>query len=159
MRHSLARMLIIVALGIARAVYAGEAAPAAADAALEDRVMALATELRCLVCQNQTLADSHAPLAIDLRDQIREKLRQGESERDIVKYKVARYGDFVLYHPPSKATTVLLWSGPALLLLAGLVTLFFRLARRRTEVGSELSAEEHARAAALLGGDGSGERL
>ena len=144
----------LLMLALSRPAWAGEAAPAAADPVLEDRVMALATELRCLVCQNQTLADSHAPLAVDLRNQIREKMQQGESETDIVNYMVARYGDFVLYRPPFKATTVLLWAGPILLMIAGLATLFFRLARRRAEAKMELSDEEHARAAALLGGDG-----
>ena len=139
-------------------VRAGEAAPAAADPALEERMMALATELRCLVCQNQTLADSQAPLAVDLRNQIREKMQQGESERDIVGYLVARYGDFVLYRPPFKATTLLLWAGPILLVIAGLATLFFRLARRRTEPKTDLTDAELARAAALLEGNGDGER-
>src|SRR5262245_32546410 len=106
---------------------AREAAPAAADPALEARVTALASELRCLVCQNETIADSHADLAVDLRDQIREKMRQGQSNDQIVAFMVDRYGDFVLYRPPLKASTVLLWFGPLLLALAGIVTLFYRL--------------------------------
>ena len=137
---------------------AGKAMPSAADPALEDKVTAVASELRCLVCQNQTLADSNAPLAVDLRNQIREKMQQGASERDIVDYMVSRYGDFVLYRPPFKATTVLLWAGPALLMIAGLAALFFRLARRRAEPKTELSKEERARAAALFKGNGDGER-
>jgi len=148
----------MLALALAPAAFAGEAKPVAADPALEERVTALATELRCLVCQNQTLADSNAPLAVDLRNQIREKMQQGASERDIVDYMVARYGDFVLYRPPFKATTVLLWAGPILLMIAGLATLYFRLARRRAEPKAELSDEERARAAALLGRNGDGER-
>ena len=139
-------------LACGRIAWAGEAAPAAADPALEARVMAGASELRCLVCQNQTLADSHAPLAVDLRNQIREKMQQGASEHDIVDYMVARYGDFVLYRPPFKATTVLLWAGPMLLMLAGLAALFFRLARRRGESQSELSDEQRTRAQAMLAG-------
>jgi cytochrome c-type biogenesis protein CcmH len=141
-------------LSLAHSAWAGEAKPAAADPVLEERVTTLASELRCLVCQNQTLADSNAPLAVDLRNQIRERMRQGASERDIVDYMVSRYGDFVLYRPPFKATTVLLWAGPILLMIAGLATLFFRLARRRAEPKAELSDEERARAAALLKGDG-----
>ncbi len=144
-----ARTLLLVALGLAHGAFAGEAAPAAADPALEDRVTAMATELRCLVCQNQTLADSNAPLAVDLRNQIREKMRQGASERDIVDFMVARYGDFVLYRPPFKASTLLLWLGPLLLLAAGLFTLFFNLTRRRAPE-NELGEAEHARAAKLL---------
>mgnify|MGYP001347414855 CR=1 FL=1 len=132
---------------LAHAACGGEAA---ADQALEARVTAVASELRCLVCQNQTLADSSAPLAVDLRDQIREQMRQGASERDIVDYMVARYGDFVRYRPPFKATTVLLWAGPALLMIVGLAALFFRLARRRREPQTELSDKQRSRAQALL---------
>ena len=122
----------ILLAALVHTAWGGEAKPVAADPALEERVTALATELRCLVCQNQTLADSNAPLAVDLRNQIREKMQQGASERDIVDYMVARYGDFVLYRPPFKATTVLLWAGPVLLMIAGLAALFFRLARSIT---------------------------
>lgn len=138
---------------------AGEAQPAAADPALEERVTALATELRCLVCQNQTLADSNAPLAVDLRNQIRERMREGASERDIIGFMVERYGDFVLYRPPWKATTLLLWIGPILLMVGGLAALYYRLARRRREMAKpELSGEERARAAALLAGDPGAEK-
>ena len=154
-RHGGWCLLLLLLLAFARGAYAGEAKPAAADPALEERVTAVATELRCLVCQNQTLADSNAPLAVDLRNQIRERMRAGASERDIIDFMVARYGDFVLYRPPFKAATVLLWAGPILLMLAGLAVLFFRLSRRRAEPGPELSDEERARAAALLDG---GER-
>ncbi|HEV2431235.1 MAG TPA: cytochrome c-type biogenesis protein, partial [Burkholderiales bacterium] len=79
---------------------------------MDQRVSALANELRCLVCQNQTLADSNAPLAVDLRNQIREQLAAGKSEQEVTDFMVARYGDFVLYRPPLKATTVALWVGP-----------------------------------------------
>ncbi len=92
-----------------------------ADAALEQRYQALIRETRCLVCQNQTIADSNAPLASDLRRQIRQQLADGASDADIVNYLVTRYGDFVLYRPPMKPTTWLLWSGPALLVLIGLL--------------------------------------
>ena len=139
--------------------HAGEAKPAAENPALEARVNALANELRCLVCQNQTLADSNAPLAVDLRNQIRERLQQGASERDIIGFMVERYGDFVLYRPPFKATTLLLWAGPMLLVIAGLAALYYRLARRRREVGKpELSGAERARAAALLSGTADAEK-
>ena len=112
------------------AAWAGEAAPAAADPQLEARVMHLASELRCLVCQNQSLADSHADLAVDLKNQVREKMRQGMSDREIVDYMVARYGDFVLYRPPVKGSTLMLWFGPFLLLVAGLAALVYRLRLR-----------------------------
>lgn len=132
------------------ASWAKEAAPAAADPRLEQRMMAIAAELRCLVCQNQSIAESDADLAKDLRDQIREKLQQGQSERDIIDYLIARYGDFVLLRPPFKPTTLLLWFGPVLLLVAGLIALFRRLARERAAGEIELSEAEHARAALLL---------
>lgn len=138
---------------------AGEARPAAEDPALEARVNALANELRCLVCQNQTLADSNAPLAVDLKNQIRERMREGASEGDIIGFMVERYGDFVLYRPPFKSTTLLLWAGPMLLMIAGLAGLYYRLARRRREVGKpELSGAERTRAAALLSGEADTEK-
>ena len=90
---------------------------------LDARTMALAEELRCLVCQNQSLADSHAPLALDLRQQIHQQLAQGRSEQQVVEFMVQRYGDFVLYEPPLNAGTALLWFGPLLLLAAGLAAL------------------------------------
>jgi len=119
------------------------------DPVLEKRVRELSSELRCLVCQNQTLADSNAPLAVDLRNQVREQLKSGKSERDVVDFLVARYGDFVLYRPPLQANTVLLWLGPFLLLAAGLALLVWRLRRRRVPE-PELSEADRARAARLL---------
>jgi cytochrome c-type biogenesis protein CcmH len=136
---------------------ASEAQPAAADVALEKRVTALSAELRCLVCQNQTIADSNAPLAVDLRNQVREKLASGMSEGDIIDFMVARYGDFVLYRPPVKAATVLLWFGPPLLLLVGLWLFARTVLRRRAAAASPLSADEQARARALLA-DNKGDR-
>lgn len=112
-------------------VGAGEAVPAVPDPALEARVMVIAAELRCLVCQNQTLADSQAPLAVDLRRQIGEMLARGQSPAQINDYMSVRYGDFVHYRPPFKLATALLWLGPALLLAAGLAALFMNLRRRR----------------------------
>ena len=119
------------------------------DAGLEQRVRDVALELRCLVCQNQTLADSNAELAVDLRNVIREQLAQGASERDVRAFMVARYGDFVLYRPPLKASTVALWAGPFVLLAAGLVLLVRRL-RRRPPEAQALTDAERARAAELL---------
>ena len=133
--------------------FAKEAAPAAADPALEQRVMTLSAELRCLVCQNQTIADSNAPLAEDLRNQVREKMRQGISDSQIIDFMVARYGDFVLYRPPLKLTTVLLWFGPLLLLAAGFVVLLRRVLRRRPAPDLEMTAAEQKRARTLLAGN------
>jgi cytochrome c-type biogenesis protein CcmH len=122
---------------------------AAEDPALDKRVAGLAHELRCLVCQNQTLADSNAPLAVDLRNQIREQLKGGASERDVIDFMVARYGDFVLYRPPLKASTLALWIGPFVLLALGALLLVRRLVRRRAPE-PQLSEAERARAAKLL---------
>jgi cytochrome c-type biogenesis protein CcmH len=125
-------MLAAIAFMIGWAVapaHAKEAVPAAADPALEARVQRIAAELRCLVCQNQTIADSNADLANDLRRQVREMLVKGASDREILDYMTARYGDFVLYRPPVKSTTVLLWAGPLVLLVAGLITLALVLRR------------------------------
>jgi cytochrome c-type biogenesis protein CcmH len=119
------------------------------DPVLEKRVMALAAELRCLVCQNQTLADSHADLALDLRRSIREQMERGASDREIVAFMTARYGDFILYRPPLKASTLLLWFGPFLLLAIGAAVLVRRI-RRRPGASAVLSEAERARAARLL---------
>lgn len=125
------------------------AAMAQSDPAMDKRVAALAVELRCLVCQNQTLADSNAPLAVDLRNQIREQFKQGASEQDVIDFMVARYGDFVLYKPPFKASTLALWLGPFVLLALGVWALLRQIARRRVPA-PELSAAERDRAARLL---------
>ncbi len=108
------------------------------DAAVEARLKALAEELRCLVCQNQTIADSNASLALDLRNEIREQIAQGKSDDDIRAYMVARYGDFVLYRPPLKSTTLLLWLGPFALLAVG-AGVFAVTVRRRKKGSAETS--------------------
>jgi cytochrome c-type biogenesis protein CcmH len=115
---------------------AREAAPATADPVLEARVMRLASELRCLVCQNETIAASHADLAVDLRNQVRDMLRQGRSDAEVMQYMTDRYGDFVLYRPPVKPTTWVLWYGPAALLVGGIAALALVL-RRRSRMGAD----------------------
>ena len=124
------------------------------DPALEKRAMALSGHLRCLVCQNQTIADSNAELAVDLKNQVRDKLRQGQSEQEILDYMVNRYGEFVLFSPLVKSTTWLLWFGPLLLFVAGFYVLAVNLRQRRRlmQQAPILNKEEHARAAALLSG-------
>jgi cytochrome c-type biogenesis protein CcmH len=135
-------LALALALGLlASAANAGEAAPASADPVLEARVMALSSELRCLVCQNETIAASHADLAVDLRNQVREMLKRGASDREVMDYMTARYGDFVLYRPPLKSTTALLWFGPALLLVGGLGTLWWVLRRRSRLAPDRFEAE------------------
>lgn len=131
------RLIAWLLVGAAFSAMAKDAPEAAAEPELEKRMMAVAVELRCLVCQNQTIADSNAGLAVDLRNQTREMLRAGKSEREILDYMTARYGDFVLYRPPVKSTTALLWFGPPLLLGGGLLTLWLVLRRR-----SRLSADQ-----------------
>ena len=121
----------------------------AQDVDLERRAQALEKELRCLVCQNQTLAESNAPLAVDLRNQVRAQIAQGKSDREVIDWLVARYGDFVLYRPPLKATTLLLWGGPFLFLIGGFV-LLVRFLRRRRVPEPQLSAADRSRAAKLL---------
>lgn len=121
----------------------------AQDPAIEKRVQSLAQELRCLVCQNQTIADSNAPLAVDLRNQIREQAAAGKTDKDIIDFMVARYGDFVLYRPPFKATTLLLWVGPFLFLVGGLFFLV-RFLRARRVPEPQLSDADRQRAAKLL---------
>jgi cytochrome c-type biogenesis protein CcmH len=128
-------LLLSLAL-LAAPAWAKEAEPMAANPALEARMMVVATELRCLVCQNQTIADSHADLAVDLRQEIREMLQKGMNEDQIRAYMTDRYGDFVLYKPPFKASTALLWTGPAALLAGALAALYLVL-RRRQNMGDD----------------------
>lgn len=137
------------------ALHAEQAQPLAESPAIEARVQHLGEELRCLVCQNQNIADSHADLAIDLKKQLREQIAAGRTDDEIKAYMVERYGDFVLYRPPLKATTVLLWAGPFLLLLAVIVVLFRKLRARAAlaAAANTLSADEHERARALLAGE------
>jgi cytochrome c-type biogenesis protein CcmH len=127
---------LLSALVWSPALQAADAPAAAANPAQEARMMAVAAELRCLVCQNQSIADSHAGLAVDLRQQIREMLAKGQSEREILDYMTERYGDFVRYRPPLNAATALLWGGPALLMAGALGGLFVVL-RRRQRLGAD----------------------
>ncbi|MEP6741348.1 MAG: cytochrome c-type biogenesis protein [bacterium] len=130
---------------------AKEAQPSAADPVLEARVMKLSRELRCLVCQNETLADSRADLAEDLRNQIREQMKAGKTDKEIIAFLTDRYGKFVLYRPPVDPTTYLLWFGPFVLLFAGLLLLFRYIKQRRALIAeAPLSAEERRTAEALL---------
>jgi cytochrome c-type biogenesis protein CcmH len=142
--------LAVLALAAAGFVQAAEAPPAAADPVVEQRLTDLAKELRCLVCQNQSLADSNAELAVDLRNQVREQIMAGRSDAQIRGWLTERYGDFVLYRPPVKAGTLLLWIGPFLLLAGGLAALIVTLRRRAMRTAAPLSEEERAHAEALL---------
>jgi cytochrome c-type biogenesis protein CcmH len=144
--------LLIVLLAVASlAAHAKEAAPLAADEATEQRLVAISSELRCLVCQNESLSGSHAELANDLRREIRTLIRDGKSDSQIMDFMVSRYGDFVRYRPPLKASTWLLWFGPALLLVGGIATLFIYLRRRNRAIDeTPLSADQLQRVGRLL---------
>ena len=145
------RAALLLALVMSGALLAKDAAPLAEDEAVEQRLNVIAEELRCLVCQNETIAASHADLAVDLRKQIRQKLQQGQSQEQILDFMVQRYGDFVLYRPPVKSSTWLLWGGPFLLLGAALVGLILNIRRRRSPADVPLHSDEAERVRRLLG--------
>ncbi len=131
--------------------YAGEARDMADDPVLEKRMVGLAENLRCLVCQNESLASSRSDLAKDLRQEVRDQMKKGMTDQEIIDYLVSRYGDFVLFDPPMKSYTLLLWYGPFALLLIGLVGLIWQMRKRKTQIPeASLSAEDAQRAAALL---------
>ena len=154
MRGALALLLLMAALCSATAALGAEAVPTAQDPVAQSRAVKLSEQLRCLVCQNQTIAESNADLALDLRQQIREQIAAGKNDAEIIQYMVNRYGDFVLYKPPFKTITLLLWLGPALLLVIGMFVLVRVLRARNAAVEpTELSPEERERAARLLAGD------
>lgn len=145
------RWLLMIILFLPSLAAAGEAAPLAENPQAEARLKALAVELRCLVCQNQTLADSNAPLAEDLRREVREMIAKNMSDKEIIDFLVTRYGDFVLYRPPLKTTTTLLWVGPFLLLIGGAIALVMALRMRQKKLADvALSEAERNRVAQLL---------
>jgi cytochrome c-type biogenesis protein CcmH len=143
-----ASLLLLLAV----AVVAQDARPASGDdPAIEKRLQSLSKELRCLVCQNETLADSQAGLAEDLRREIREQMKAGKSDKEIISFLTQRYGQFILYRPQVTPTTYLLWFGPFLLLIGGLAILFYYIRIRRDAISDKpLSSEERKRAAELL---------
>jgi len=149
--RALALALLLTGMA-APGAWASRSIPTAQDPALEERLFSLASELRCLVCQNQTLADSDAALAADLRQEMREQMQAGASDDQVVQFLVARYGEFVLYRPPFEPMTLLLWLGPALgvAIATGIVV---KSVRRRTRWSppEPLSVEERARLGSLLG--------
>jgi cytochrome c-type biogenesis protein CcmH len=145
-------ILVLVLSSLAAPALAKEARPVE-DPQIEQRMRALTEQLRCLVCQNETLADSQADLAEDLRREIRGQMKAGKSDQEIIAFLTQRYGDFVLYKPPVKATTYLLWFGPFVLLLAGTALLYRYLKRRRDLIQDKpLNAAERKRADELLRG-------
>lgn len=144
-------LLLALASVVGSGLYAGEARLRAENEATEKRLLAISSELRCLVCQNESLAGSHAELANDLRREIRTLISDGKSDREIMEFMTSRYGDFVRYRPPLKGSTLLLWFGPGLLFVVGLTALVLHLRRRdRTIRDTPLTADEQDRAEALL---------
>jgi cytochrome c-type biogenesis protein CcmH len=136
---------------LSASAYAGEAKDLAEDPVLEKRMVKLAENLRCLVCQNESLASSHSGLAEDLRREVREQMQKGLTDQEIIDYLVSRYGDFVLFDPPVKSYTLLLWYGPFALLGVGMIALLVQLRKRRSKIAEvHLSDEEARRAADLL---------
>ncbi|TKB89848.1 MAG: cytochrome c-type biogenesis protein CcmH [Nitrospira sp.] len=145
------KWVMLIILCVSGSAWAGEARPLTDDPVAEARLKHLAVELRCLVCQNQTLADSSAPLAEDLRREVREMIAKNMSDPEIIEFLVSRYGDFVLYRPPLKATTTLLWVGPFVLMAIGVTALVMTLRRRsRTVAEASVTDEEHRRVEQLL---------
>jgi cytochrome c-type biogenesis protein CcmH len=143
-------LLISLVICFATVALAKEAKPAE-DPQIEQRMRALTQQLRCLVCQNETLADSRADLAEDLRKEIREQMKAGKSDQEIIAFLTQRYGDFVLYKPPVKATTYLLWFGPFVLLFAGTGVLYRYLKKRRELIDEKpLTIDERKRADEIL---------
>jgi cytochrome c-type biogenesis protein CcmH len=142
--------LLLVALAWPVLAHAQAEEIARPNPVVEERLKRLAEELRCLVCQNQTIADSSAPLALDLRNQIRTQVAAGRSDDEIRAYMVDRYGDFVLYRPPFKATTVVLWLGPLLLIVIGGAVFFAVVRRRRGPVDAPSGGQPRAEIEALL---------
>lgn len=145
--------LLIAASLLSFAVAAKDATPTGLDPVAQSRAVKLAAELRCLVCQNQSISESNADLAVDLRRQIAEQIAAGRSDGEIIDYMVARYGDFVRYRPALKPATVLLWMGPALLALAGIAALALTLRERRRIATAPLTEEERREAETLLRSD------
>lgn len=142
--------LLLLTLAVASG-WAKEANLLADDPVVEQRLISIAEEMRCLVCQNESLAGSRADLAVDLRKELREQIRQGRSDDEIREFMVSRYGDFVLYRPRVKPVTWVLWAGPFVLMVAGIVVLMMYLRRRdRAIAGASLSQDEARRADALL---------
>ena len=144
-------LAFILALQCALSSWAGEAAPLAEDPVVEQRLMAISEELRCLVCQNETLAASRAELAQDLRREVRNLIKANKSDAEIKEFLVSRYGDFVLYRPTVKPTTWLLWFGPFVLLVGALWGLVRLVRRNQRDVkGTTLDAAQREKAQSLL---------
>jgi len=144
------KLILLLLFTVMGTAFAGVEVHEFEQAEQEQQYNRLIAELRCLVCQNQNLADSNAELAQDLRQEVYEMIQNGASDQEIVNFMVARYGDFVLYRPPFKTTTAFLWIGPFIILIAGFVILLVFIRKRKQAGAVELDESEHARARELL---------
>ena len=144
------RIMGLILILLCNWTFAEEAPLLAKDPELEERVKAISLELRCLVCQNQTIADSNAGLAVDLKNQVRDMLREGMNERQIKNFMVERYGDFVLYDPPIKSTTLVLWAAPLLMVFIAFWFVVRTVRRRARSTDAHQSSEDTDRARDLL---------
>ncbi len=154
------KLVFLLLLLIPLAGWAKEAIPVAEDPEVEKRMLALTMDLRCLVCQNEPISDSRAEFSNDIRREIREQIKADKTDEEIVQFLVDRYGDFILYNPPMKPTTILLWFGPILLFVIALGALIVHLRRRRVQVGEiSLSPEQLAQAEALLDEEKKGKKV
>ena len=136
-----------------------EAVPVAEDPEVEKRMLALTMDLRCLVCQNETIADSRADFSNDIRREIREQIKANKTDQEIVQFLVDRYGDFVLYNPPMKATTILLWFGPVVLFIIGFGSLIVYLRRRREQITEVTLSEAQLKKAEALLNENKGKNI
>lgn len=151
-------VIVVLVLGMQPAMAAEGMAQPVGDPVVEARVNKLAEELRCLTCMGQSIADSQSSFSTDMKREIRDMIKAGKNDKEIMEFMVQRYGDFVLYRPPVKNTTWVLWGGPFLLLILSLVFLVAKLRKRGAQVATELTENEHQQAVQLLGereGDGS----
>lgn len=153
-------VILFLFLLVPSAAWSKEAIPVAEDPEVEKRMLALTMDLRCLVCQNESIADSRADFSNDIRREIREQIKANKSDQEIIQFLVDRYGDFVLYNPPMKPTTILLWFGPIILFIIGLGTLVVYLRRRRVQIEEvSLSQSQLEQAEALLNDNKKGKNV
>lgn len=153
-------IILFLFLLVPSAVWSKEAIPVAEDPEIEKRMLALTMDLRCLVCQNESIADSRADFSNDIRREIREQIKANKSDQEIIQFLVDRYGDFVLYNPPMKPTTILLWFGPVILFMIGLGSLIVYLRRRRVQIEEvSLSQSQLEQAEALLNENKKGKNV
>ena len=145
--------IVVAGLLLSLSIHASEAQPVG-DPAIEARVNKIAEDLRCLTCMGQSIADSHSDFSTDMRREIRDMLTKGKSDQDVMDFMVQRYGDFVLYKPPVKTSTWLLWGGPFVLLIVALAVLLAKLRKRDKQIpAAELTSQDHDAAAKLLAGE------